>query len=203
MRSLHLFSVATTAAAAFGILAGAAEMPADTPQYDAKGNLIFPTDYREWVFLSSGLDMSYSPKASASGAHVFNNVFVPKAAYEDFLKTGTWPDKTVLMLENRGGATNTSILKHGEIQTTETMGLEAHVKDTARFQGGWAFFSYDDDLKPAAEIASTASCYSCHEAHGAVDTTFVQFYPVLMPVAEQLKTESAAYLAENPSASGK
>ena len=33
------------------------------------------------------------------------------------------------------------------------------------------------------------------EKHGAVDTTFVQFYPTLMPIAEQKKTLSAAYLA--------
>ena len=28
-------------------------------------------------------------------------------------------------------------------------------------------------------------CYSCHEQHGAVDTTFVQFYPTLIDAAKQ------------------
>jgi hypothetical protein len=36
-------------------------------------------------------------------------------------------------------------------------------------------------------------CYSCHEQHGAVDTTFVQFYPTLLPIATQKGTLSAAY----------
>ncbi|HEY1613961.1 MAG TPA: cytochrome P460 family protein [Rhizomicrobium sp.] len=184
------------------ILPGAAETGAATADsagsaslYDAKGGLLFPAEYRTWIFLSSGLDMSYSADSSAAGQHVFNNVFVQRAAYDSFLKTGVWPNGAVLLLENRGGATNQSILKHGQIQTGEVLGYEAHVKD-ARFKDGWAFFGFDDNLKPATEIPHTASCYSCHQAHAAADTTFVQFYPTLLPVATNLKTLSASYLAE-------
>lgn len=196
-----LFGLAAVAATAVGVFAGATESPAPegAPQYDTKGNLAFPADYREWVFLSSGLDMSYTADAPMAGEHMFNNVFVPRAAYKSFLKNGVWPDRTVLMLENRGGTTNRSILKHGQIQTTEVMGLEVHVKDS-RFTGGWAFFAFDDGIKPAAQIPHAATCYSCHQAHGAADTTFVQFYPTLLPVATKLKTLSAAYLAETASA---
>jgi hypothetical protein len=43
---------------------------------------------------------------------------------------------------------------------------------------------------------TSASCYSCHQQHGAVDTTFVQFYPTLLPIATKLGTLSPAYLAE-------
>ena len=39
-------------------------------------------------------------------------------------------------------------------------------------------------------------CYSCHEQHGAVDTTFVQFYPTLIKLAEQKGTLRAAYKKE-------
>jgi hypothetical protein len=63
------------------------------------------------------------------------------------------------------------------------MGGEAHVKDTARFPGGWAFFAFSS-MAPAPQIPTTAECYSCHQQHGAVDTTFVQFYPTLLPVAQ-------------------
>ena len=31
------------------------------PRYTADGQLILPSDYREWVFLSSGLGMTYNP----------------------------------------------------------------------------------------------------------------------------------------------
>ena len=171
------------------------ELDVSAPQYDAAGKMILPADYREWVFLSSGMDMSYRDTPAMPGQHMFNNVFVPRAAYESFLQTGVWPDKPVLLLEGRGGAGNVSIAKRGVVQTGEMMGIEAHVKDTARFKGGWAFFAFDGD-KPAEMIPTTEACYSCHEQHAAVDTTFVQFYPTLLPVATKLGTLSAGYVAE-------
>ena len=87
-----------------------------------------------------------------------------------------------------------SINHRGHYQSGGVQGMEVHVKDTARFQGGWAFFSFDDGAAPAKQIPVTAACYSCHSAHAAVDTTFVQFYPTLLPVAQQHSTLSAAYL---------
>jgi len=199
MRPFSPRNVAAGAAVAFLLLGGAAavEAPAvsGAPQYDAAGKLIMPADYREWIFLSSGLDMSYSPLPAMASGHMFNNVFVPRAAYLAFLKTGVWPDKTVLMLENRTGGTDVSINKRGMVQTQDLMGFEAHVKDTTRFKDGWAFFGFDGD-KPAEMIPYTASCYSCHQAHAAVDTTFVQFYPTLLPIATKLGTLSPAYVAE-------
>ena len=196
MRTFRVIAITTLAIVALGVLTGAAEMkrPHRAPRYDDAGRLIFPSDYREWVFLSSGLDMSYSASSSKSAPHVFNNVFVQRAAYEAFLRSGRWPDKTVLVLENRGGATSRSILKHGEIQTPAVLGLEAHVKDAGR--GGWAFYSFGDDRRPAAALSHARSCYACHQAHGAVDTTFVQFYPTLLPVAQKFRTLASAYLAE-------
>src|ERR1700709_2355273 len=105
------------------------DAPAGIPQYAAAALLLFPADYREWVFLSSGLDMSYSNAPAMPDAHMFNNVFAPRAAYEAFLKTGVWPDKTILMLENRGGGSNISIARRGLVQTGDVMGREVHVKD--------------------------------------------------------------------------
>jgi acyl carrier protein phosphodiesterase len=43
---------------------------------------------------------------------------------------------------------------------------------------------------------TAASCYSCHAQHGAVDTTFVQFYPTLLPIAKAKGTLSAEYQKE-------
>jgi len=37
-------------------------------------------------------------------------------------------------------------------------------------------------------------CYSCHEQHGAVDTTFVQSYPTLLNIAKRKNTLNPAYL---------
>ncbi|ESQ92866.1 cytochrome P460 family protein [Asticcacaulis benevestitus] len=197
MKSQHLLSVVAAAVLAAIILGAMAEpTPPESvePQYDARMRLKLPADYRDWVFLSSGLDMSYSQAATMPGAHMFNNVFVPRAAYLAFKATGIWPDKTMIILENRSGAKDVSINKRGVVQTGEVMGLEAHVKD-ARLEGGWGFYSFDDG-KPAAQIAHTAACYACHQDHAAADTTFVQFYPTLLPFATQHGTLNPKYLSE-------
>ena len=203
MKSLALFSagIALTAALAVcGALAGLAahaETSQDgAPQYDASGKLILPADYRDWVFLSSGVDMAYTDNPAMAGMHMFDNVFAPRAAYAAFKRTGVWPDKTVLMLENRTGATKGSINRQGQFQTGEVMGLEAHVKDEARFKGGWGFFGFGGQGGPAAMIPYAASCYACHQTHAAADTTFVQFYPTLLPVATWLGALNPSYVAE-------
>jgi hypothetical protein len=192
-----LAGLAVSAAAL--LLCAAAAAPAlanpDAATYDTDGRLIPPAEYRDWVFLSSGMDMSYSESASTADAHVFDNVFAPPAAFLVFKRTGLWPDKTLLMLENRGAKTKGSINRLGLFQTGEIIGLEAHVKDAARFKGGWGFFAIQGQ-KAAKQIPYTAACYSCHEAHGAADTTFVQFYPTLLPVATRLGTLNPAYAAE-------
>ena len=59
--------------------------------------------------------------------------------------------------------------------------MEAHVKDE---RGRWAFYSFGNGDKAGTLIPKEASCYSCHEQHGAVDTTFVQFYPTLLEIAK-------------------
>ena len=62
------------------------------------------------------------------------------------------------------------------------------MKDTTRFKSGWAFFSDLENRTPPKPIPAATSCYSCHEQHGAVDTTFVQFYPTLIDAAKQKGT---------------
>ena len=169
---------------------------ANQPVYTSDGNLKFPANYREWVYLSSGVDMSYSPNAMNMDHAMFDNVFANPEAYREFLATGTWPDKTMLVLEGRKAGTKGSINKNGHFQTGQVMGLEVHVKDEARFPAGkWAFFSSEDGATGKL-LPKEMECYSCHEQHGAVDTTFVQFYPTLLEVAKKKNTLSAAYLKE-------
>jgi hypothetical protein len=157
------------------------------PAYTAEGHLIFPTDYREWVFLTAGLDMSYS-EGMQMPHHMLDNVFVNPAAYKSFLATGTWPDGTMLVKENRRAQTEGSINKSGQFQTTETMGIEIHVKDVGHFPDQWAFFAFGDALKPAAMIPQAA-----------VDRTFVQFYPTLLPIATAKGTLSEGYKQDESS----
>ena len=188
--SMIALNQTATAPAAFG------------PQYTSDGQLKLPENYREWVYLSTGFDMSYSASSMQMDHHMFDNVFVNPEAYRSFQQTGTWPDKTMMALETRKAEGKGSINQKGNFQGTERMGLEFHVKDEARFPGKWAFFGFDDS-KTGTMIPTGATCYSCHAAHAAVDTTFVQFYPTLLPIAKSKGTFSAAYQKESGTLEGK
>ncbi len=175
--------------------ASAASSAASELGYTADGRMEFPANYREWVYLTSGLGMSYTPGAAADHP-MFDNVFVNPTAYKAFLQTGTWPDKTVLVLEVRGSETKASIDQRGQSQSPKLVNVEAHVKDAARLPGVWGFFEFGANGAAGKMVARPAACYTCHEAHGAVDTTFVQFYPTLIGLAEANKTLSPAYVKE-------
>ena len=167
---------------------------AQTLKYDDDHRLAIPADYREWVFLSSSLDLNYSDMSMA-GRSVLDNVFVNPEAYRAFVKSGTWPDKTILVKENRVAESAGTISKSGKFQT-RVASMELHVKDTTRFRGGWAFF-VSNGRSPAVPIPLTANCYSCHAEHAAVDTTFVQFYPTLLEIAKNKGALSAGYLKDS------
>ena len=164
------------------------------PEYTSDGQMKVPEHYRDWIYLTTGFDMSYNPSMQM-GHHMFDNVFVNPEAYKAFVETGTWPDKTVLVLEMRGAEGKGSINQKGNHQGVGVMGIEVHVKGESRFPGKWAFFGFDD-AKTAKMIKTSADCYSCHAGHAAVDTTFVQFYPTLLPIAKDKGTLSAAYQKE-------
>jgi hypothetical protein len=207
----YALSALAAATILLGVVAGsmhqpivrAADTPQSTPAYTADGQLLFPEKYREWIYLTTGIDMSYTPGAGGAGHSMFDNVFVNPESYRSFVATGTWPDKTILLIEVRGAESRGSINKSGHFQTTAVMAIEAHVKDSSRADsagnGGWAFYSFNN-LKSAEKIPTTASCYSCHQQHAAVDTTFVQFYPTLLTIARQKNTFSPAYLKDEAAA---
>ena len=90
----------------------------DRAEFTKDGELIRPANYREWIFLSSGLGMTYGPNAPTAGApQRFDNVYVNPSSYREFLKTGRWVDGTVLILEVRESESKGSINQHGHFQT--------------------------------------------------------------------------------------
>jgi hypothetical protein len=172
-----------------------ATAPNSGPEYTSDAQLKLPENYRSWVYLTTGFDMSYNPAMQMGDHHMFDNVFVNPEAYKKFVETGTWPDKTMLVLEARGAEGKGSINQKGNYQSTDVMAVEVHVKDEARFPGKWAFFGFDEG-KTAKMVPVSEDCYSCHASHAAVDTTFVQFYPTLLPIAKKNGTLSEGYQKE-------
>src|SRR5213595_513535 len=58
-----------TALAVTILIAASSDEPSDKPHYNKAGELLRPENYREWIFLSAGLGMNYSP-APGSSRHV-------------------------------------------------------------------------------------------------------------------------------------
>jgi hypothetical protein len=150
-------------------------------QFTPAGELVRPDTYRNWIFLSSGYSMTYSPRAMDH--KMFTNVFVPAWAYQAFLKSGAWPEHTTFVVEDRWSESKGSIVKDGQFQG-EVMGLGVEVKDSARFPDHWAYFAFDRSASTTA-MEPRNTCWQCHEDHAAVEHSFVQFYPTLQPVAKK------------------
>ena len=194
-RTLTLALFVFWAIALAGRSSPAAQTPAPAgPQYAADGTLVRPADYREWVYVSSGIGMTYGPAQSAAPSGNFDNVLVNRASYTQFMNTGRWPDKTIFVLEIRSAEDDASINNGGYTQGA-LRAIEAEVKDS-RFAGGWAYFGFGgppDLAATASPLPATASCYTCHKANTAVEQTFVQFYPTLMEVARRMGTVRPDY----------
>ncbi len=180
--------------------AGVSAVDEDGPQYAAgTTNLMRPANYREWMFLSSSLGLTYQAevgaRAAGPAAPQFQNVFVNRSSYRGFMQTGKWPDKTIFVLEFRQSAAAASVNKDGRFQSG-VAGIEAEVKD-ARFPDGWGFYGFDQTAPPGGvpPIAGdrVARCIECHTQHTAVERTFVQFYPTLFEVAKRLGTVKPNY----------
>src|SRR6202047_2914515 len=181
------FVLASVCLAFFARTAGQPQIAA--PQFTSDGKLVRPEGYRKWVYVSSGYGMSYSQ--SPSGVQMFTNVFVARGAYDYFVATGNWPDKTMFVLEVYGSTSRGSINRHGSYQT-EFSGLDVEVKDEARFKDKWAYFNFSETATTAsADSPSRNDCWNCHEQNAAVEHSFVQFYPELLKIARAKGTIKA------------
>lgn len=175
------------------VLPAQAQSTADGPRYTAGNELVFPEDYRSWPFIGAGLGMTYDGERGTPQGDTprFTHGFVNPSSYRHFQETGTWPDGTVFMLEFRASASEGSINRAGRYATNLVL-LEAEVKDS-RFPDGWAFFVFSrggEIAKSAAPLGQEAAapCVQCHTEHGAVERTFVQFYPTLLEIARRKGT---------------
>jgi hypothetical protein len=148
-------------------------------QYTSEGGLAVP-DYSKWVFIGSGLSNS----GQASQNPRFSNIFAEPAAWDQYMKKGVWPDRTMIFSEKRAAISTLSVTTNGGWgQTGNTLGAELEVKDDSK--GGWVFYEVAAGEKVGKPVARTGVCYGCHAQHGAVDNTFVQFYPSLVEAAKR------------------
>ena len=153
-----------------------------TPTYTTDGDLLLPKDYRTWIFVGASLGLSYSEGAAArEGPGTFTNVYIQPEAYRYFMETGQFPEGTMLPMDIYRPGSRESINQAGYFEK-DFLGMEVAVKDSERYEEGWAYLSFRDrsgGLKESASAFPKDRCYDCHAEHAATDNVFTQFYPVL------------------------
>lgn len=160
------------------------------PVFDSQGRLERPTGYRRWVYLG----VSVTPNGLNHGDAPFpefHEVFVQEKNLDAYLKTGSFPDGTVICKELKRVLSPT--FPDGSRREPSGRGffdgayngLDVMVKDRKRFANtnGWGFFSFGHHPPPYAESAKAApvlECAGCHMTYvSKTDMVYVQFYPIL------------------------
>ncbi len=172
------------------------------PVYDSAGRVKTPTGYRAWVFVGAPLtpeglnDGKFNCNADGtnctkSNFPEYHHVYIEKKNVDAYLKTGSFPEGTVIVKEL------TRVLKptfpDGSRKEPsgrgyfngEYNGIDMSVKDSKRFAGtnGWGFFTFGHHPLPYDKTSAerpVAECAGCHIANVAnTDMTWIQFYPQL------------------------
>lgn len=175
------------------------------PQYTETGQLKLPEGFQTWVFVGASLGLDYSSKDKPEGPGRFHHVYIQPEAYKHFSRTGEFPEKTMLIMENySAGSKEENTAKdltahkkdmpilHGHFEDTR-VGLEVALKDSGRFEDRWAYFIFGlrDQLRESAAPFPKAACWQCHNDHAARDNVFLQFYPILREALAEAETRGA------------
>ena len=151
-------------------------------RFSAEGELIRPTDYREWIYVGTPLTPNDMNNGKAPFPE-FHNVYINPTAWRHFSLTGEFPQGTMLVKELTSVGSKVATSGAGYFMG-EFIGLEVTMKSKERFPndpGNWAYFSFGHAY-PLAETATAfpaATCNSCHANSAADDFVFTQYYPVL------------------------
>jgi hypothetical protein len=158
------------------------------PQYDSSGNLLRPVGFETWVFVGSNLGLTYKGE-SESGDQEFHNVYMSPQAYAEFVKSQTFPDRTVFVIDRLTAAPKKpeGIVAAGHYND-QRLGILAAVKNLHRPDGSktpWAYYVFPMGDNPpkmpdSAKAKDDADCESCHhKVNAKTDNVWVQFYPIL------------------------
>lgn len=188
-----LFAFTAVLVHAAGLQSGESRPKLTEPQYNEKGELQRPADYRSWVFVGSNLGIQYrkdvvetptAEKARRQEKEIgnFHNVYINPEAYEHYARTGKFPDKTMLVMDvyETKEKEPKQIVAKGFFPGKQ-LRIEMAVKNSRRPDGSktdWAY--YDLALNQAtAKAFPDAACYQCHLQHADDDNVWIQFYPIL------------------------
>jgi hypothetical protein len=172
---------------------------ASDPQYTTGGNLVRPKDFHGWIFVGSNLGLGYDKEVAANTPREaarprlgeYHNIYLKPEDYAAYVRTGTFPDKTVLVMDVYAAQQRDAkgVVTAGSYNG-QSLGVEVAVKNNNRPDGSktdWAYYDFTDRSGgghlPADKAAEAdKDCYACHKAHAGYDNVWVQFYPVIRDV---------------------
>ena len=115
--------------------------PTIGPRYTEDGSLIRPDGFERWVLAGSSFGLGYADALDAAGPGAFHNVYLEPGAYEAFRRTGEFPEGTMLAMAVYDPEERIPPQRRGYVEGA-LIGLEMAVKDSARFEEGWAYFVF-------------------------------------------------------------
>ena len=172
------------------VTAAAVEPQESTVVFLPDGKVKLPPGFRKWVFVGAPLTPN-GLNGGKAGFPEYHNVYVEQKNVDAYLKTGSFPEGTVVVKELT--RVLTPMFPDGSRAEPsgrgyfngEYNGIDMTVKDSKRFakSNGWGFFTFGHHPLPYAETAAEApisQCGGCHVANVAkTDMTWIQFYPLL------------------------
>src|SRR5262249_48389045 len=137
--------------------------------------LLRPEGYRDWILVG---------RADGSpGSGLDHLVYIDPSGYQEYAKTGTFPEGTVMVWESSTGNPARIDRPHQKSSV-----LLVSVKDSTRFDGGWGFFDFTAfEGMVTSEVRArpeSSGCRACHRQHAETDHVFTQFYPALQPARD-------------------
>jgi Cytochrome P460 len=197
MRYLGVLAVAASIAGGGTVTSVVAQAPSSNdaqsrscypPKYTASGDLRLPDNFREWIYVGSPLTPNALNDGHA-GFPEYHNVYIEPCSYEQYKKTNTFPDGTILFKElqltqpgQEPDGSRTEPSGRGYFPGAFN-GADVTVKDSKRFAstGGWGYFNFNHHEPKAltAKVKAKEECAFCHIAGAKKDDVWTQFYRLL------------------------
>lgn len=151
-------------------------LPLNTATFDQSGALIKPKDLDRWIHIGTNMGQGYNEELfDPEKPGTFQIVEIEPAAYDYFKQYGRYADGTMIALSFYK-ATDKASPKLNGFHQGDLVSFEIHLIDSQKYKEGRAFFNFGMKEK-AEKIAEGSRCVECHEAEGAFESTFTQFYP--------------------------
>lgn len=158
------------------------------PEYTAAGELVLPKKFERWVYMGSPLTPHGLNNGKANFPE-FHNVYIQPWAYDEYKKTGVFPEGTILFKELQltikgrypdGSRDEPSGRGYfpGKLN-----GADVSVKDSKRYADtqNWGYYNFNhgEPKFETAKLRPIGECAQCHIDGAKKDMVWTQFYPRL------------------------